>query len=145
MKIKPFLFENVYKFYDLEHYRKNYVGCFLKEVGKHANSGLFYVIHLANCWENYGSSEGLLYISKVWPIDPRKPDRQKCWFKVGAFSPDDLDISLEFTGDLKTLCKTRRQILKLLKQSPIQTWTNTSYREALELINLSVNNLGELH
>lgn len=56
--------------------------------------GEYYVVSLKDGEFNYGKKNGVLYLSPVWSHGDRGD-----WFKVGVFSPDDLDLDLEFYKD----------------------------------------------
>jgi hypothetical protein len=43
-------------------------------------------------WQNYNRRQGLIYLSPVLP----KYRQAGTWFRVAAFSPDDLDMDLDF-------------------------------------------------
>lgn len=68
----------------------------------------FWVVDLALDEFNYGHPQGLIFI-----FEPRKeePDGPH-WFRVGAFSPDDLDVDLDF--ECLTARKARSQYKKVV-------------------------------
>jgi len=74
---------------------------------------------------NYGRHQGLLYLSPIWLLKKQNP-----WFKVAAFSPDDLDLCLYWEGNNATPA-FREKILSWIEEMPKD---NIDYQEALEFI-----------
>lgn len=130
-------FKTAYDFYNLpDEERIKYIGVPFEEEGIkvknvfYKDDGIFFPIGLNNIWENYGKTPGLLYISTPYQLK-----NKSYWFKVGAFSPDDLDIDLEFIfQDQKSCHNKRKLIIKWLLSNPYGEWTDTSYREVIGLI-----------
>jgi len=90
---------------------------------------------------NYGIQQGVLCIPEVREI-PGNESHDK-WFKVGAFSPDDLDRDLEFTlEDIKNtdslgINHLRQEIIEFIK-GPMHK-VNRRYKEVLEQIQKHFN------
>jgi hypothetical protein len=72
---------------------------------------------------NYGYQQGLLYLS---PMLKNKQGKQ--WFRVAAFSPDDLDLDLDFENSKPNL---RKKVFDFLMQHKFK---DVTYREVLEYI-----------
>jgi len=129
-------FKRAYDFYALpEHERRSYVGQQFLAID-HPDYE-FFVIGLVEGEFNYGSRQGVLYI-----FPPRKdtyaksPDFGQLWWKIGVFSPDDLDKSIEFSGDAE--CKLFSKVRGFLREAnPILL--NTTYHDALEFVRQEFN------
>ena len=145
-------FPSPYDFYDLDYEAAwEWVGVPFRTTGIKGNDGRIYYgdrnndhfyfpIHLYNEWANYGKQVGLISVLDSVYV----PSYKSWWFKLGSFSPDDLDIDLEFRGT-ETFCKsTRRHIVRYLLHNP-NKWIDTDYREAFENINRHVDNVGDLY
>ena len=84
---------------------------------------LYFPIGLDDENSNYGVAQGLLSVHPIYI------DREHgAWFKVGAFSPDDLDIDLEFHG---AECDLHDQVVEFIKQFHKY---DVSYRGVLKAI-----------
>ena len=100
---------NPYKeFYELpEEQRIALIGSVLVEQNG-PYTVMYFPIGLDDANSNYGKAQGLVTVHSVYI------DRENgAWFKVGAFSPDDLDIDLEFTG---TECDLYPQVVQFMKE-----------------------------
>ncbi len=98
-------FKNIYEFYKLTRKaRRKLLGSILVE--KDNPSVLYFVLDLENECFNYGSKEGLIRFSPIITY------KEKKWFRISAFSPDDLDIDLDFNDQEIYLYD---QILKYVK------------------------------
>jgi hypothetical protein len=100
---------NVYKeFYDLpEEQRIALIGSVLVEQNG-PYTVMYFPIGLDDANSNYGKAQGLITVHSVYI------DRENgAWFKAGAFSPDDLDIDLEFHG---TECDLHDQVVQFMKE-----------------------------
>ncbi len=84
-------FDNIYDFYYklTQEERENLLGEILTEKDR-----LYFPVWLNNKWENYGHDIGLLILLKPFKLPNKKIKFAS--FKVGAFSPDDLDIDIWF-------------------------------------------------
>lgn len=119
------IFKSPYDFYELEEVERiSLVGRPFREERRH---GLYIPIFLSDKNENYGVAQGVLYVSDILILKSGE-DKDEKWFKVGAFSPDDLDIDLEFVG--KETCIRQEVIDFLLKYST----STTSYKEILAMV-----------
>ena len=66
-------------------------------------------------WENYGREQGLIYFSSM------RMNKDKTWFRVAAFSPDDLDMDLDFEGKDEQFREQVRDYLELyIATCPLQ-------------------------
>lgn len=83
------MFKRDYDFYQLpEDERKALIGsCFKVEGFEH----LYYPIGLFEDF-NYGIDQGVIFVSPIMKYNSEK------WFRVGVFSPDDLDMDLDFNA-----------------------------------------------
>jgi len=65
-------------------------------------NSVYFPVGLSGCF-NYGVDQGLLSIPEIRAVpgatDSAGKPAKRNWFKVGAFSPDDLDLDLEFAHD----------------------------------------------
>lgn len=89
---------------------------------------LFIPVGLASDEFNYGVEQGVLVVTT---IRRKLMSGVKCnkWFKVGVFSPDDLDMDLEFTGDDTSI---RQDVVEFIRWSMCKR--GRRYREMLEQI-----------
>lgn len=66
------------------------------------DNGVYFPIGLSGCF-NYGVDQGLLSVPEIRAVpgatDSAGKPAKRNWFKVGAFSPDDLDLDLAFEHD----------------------------------------------
>jgi hypothetical protein len=90
--------------------------------------GVYIPIDLVDKDSNYGVAQGVLYVPDIYkiPLKHRLRNEGKTWFKVGAFSPDDLDIDLEFFDKKEGLRKSI--ITFLLRRARVPT----SYKQRLK-------------
>lgn len=103
-------FPHAYKFYDLsEDERKELIGTYFKE-SRYDNGTLYFPVQLHEDDFNYGIQQGLISVSPIWKLK----DGTK-WFRVAAFSPDDLDKDLDFKDDE---CKIHQEVIEYIKQMP---------------------------
>jgi len=116
--------KTAYDFYRLpENERIALIGTEFKVQDKY-DKGEYFVIGLTEegGWQNYGRQQGLIWLSL--PMNYKG----KTWFRVAAFSPDDLDMDLDFDDPAPDL---RDKICNLLREMPKD---NVTYREVLEFI-----------
>ena len=135
-------FPSIYKFYDLpEEKRIELIGQTVKEYTKHNSPTVYYVVGLrADCF-NYGIQQGLvslhmprsLYCSEQTKAYLRKHHADLEWFKIGAFSPDDLDLDLEFNNIITKYRKVRR-----LMDEWAPTFFNTSYKDIFNFVHMEI-------
>lgn len=132
------LFPSIYKFYDLpEEKRVELIGQTVKGYSKHSNPTIYYVVGLRPDCFNYGIQQGLislhmptrLYCSEKTKVYLQKHRVNLDWFKIGAFSPDDLDLDLEFNNVI-----TKYQKVKRLMDEWAPTFFNTSYKDILNFV-----------
>ena len=96
-------FDNCFDFYRLsETERKKLVGKCFKEKDRDA---IYFPVNLADQQFNYGVKEGVIRVNGIIR-------RGNKWFSVGAFSPDDLDIGIEFFGGE---CAHRQDVIDKIK------------------------------
>jgi hypothetical protein len=83
-------------------------------------------------WMNYRARQGILRVSTLWPhreyVKGKYVESGKLWFKVGCFSPDDLDLDLEWVGPPEDL---RKKVTELIRDMPKD---EVGYMECLEFI-----------
>ena len=128
--------KSAYEFYDMEEpQRLALVGsCFQEEdmVGPRGRKGpsvprpgIYFPIELTEegSWSNYNRKQGLLYTTGLLP----KKDG-KTWARVAAFSPDDLDMDLDWDP-----CDAPQweRIMDVVRQMPKD---NVTYQECLDFI-----------
>lgn len=102
-------FQHVYKFYDLgENERKELIGTYFKE-SRYDNGTLFFPVGLHEDDFNYGIQQGLILVSPIWKFNGKK------WFRVAAFSPDDLDKALDFESEE---CSIRQDVIDYIIKMP---------------------------
>lgn len=136
------IFNSAYDFYKLEETERiALIGRTIKERMwrlKHGKvvytdairPGLYFPIGLHPSEFNYGIQQGLLYVTDVLKMPAVQGDTQrKKWFRVAAFSPDDLDIDLDF-DDTET--HLRQEIIQFIR-GPMHK-RNRRYREIMEQI-----------
>lgn len=131
MKTNERTFDNIYHFYKLsDDEAKSLIGQAVYEKDE-----MYFPIGLQNEWENYGKKTGLIYVSQIfeWHGKPaNQPElrnvKLNLWFKLGAFSPDDLDIDLQFMNDE---VDHRDKIIEFMYTMP---WYDTSYHEVFTII-----------
>lgn len=137
-------YPSIYKFYELpEEKRIKLVGQAVKEYSKRNNPTIYYVVGLKPDCFNYGIQQGLvsllmptqLYCSEKTKAYLRKHHHDLNWFKIGAFSPDDLDLDLEFNNVI-----TKYEKVKKVMDTWAPTFFNTSYKEILEFVNNTLGN-----
>ena len=115
---------NPYKeFYELpEEQRIALIGSMLVE-NRTGYPVIYFPVGLDDETYNYNVAQGLI---SVHPVHIDRKDG--AWFKVGAFSPDDLDIDLEFTGQEVELHDQVVQFMRTLHKHDV------SYRGVLKTI-----------
>ncbi len=121
-----------YDFYNLsEPERIALIGkCFKtkEEAGKYEST--YFPIDLENEWINYGKKQGAIRVSAIMPFI-NKTKEKDTWFRVGVFSPDDLDMDLDFMGAQYE--PLREKILDFLHNMEKQ---NLDYELILQIIQL---------
>ena len=132
MRMTPGNFDTRHDFYDLpEKAAHGLIGQpFIETKYKHGDphrKTIFFPVGLSNKWENYGYATGLIFVSPVWPANPKTSSPM--WFRCGWASPDDGDIDLDFEGEKET--RLRSKVLKFLWKMP---WYDTSIREVLTMV-----------
>lgn len=134
-----------YDFYELpEEERMQWIGTPFKVTNRHSTEDIYFPIglDLERC-HNYGKTPGLLRISRIlhYKYQTKKLNYEEYdWFRVGIASPDDDDYDLDFKGEY---CKYREDVIKFLTEAPYGPWTNTTYKDVLELVNEYTGNVGE--
>ena len=114
------LTSRIFDFYKLsEADRRKLVGSFFL-----SEQTPCYVLKLKSAQFNYGFAEGVLGVLPVFQCGYPLRD----YFAVRVYSPDDLDLALEFQYE-EVGC--RDAVLTYLKSMPLQSMT---YQEALERI-----------
>lgn len=120
--------DNPYDFYKMdEEERKSLVGKCFKVRDK--QSSYYYPLQLKEGQFNYGVQQGVIFVSPVNYYLGQK------WFRVGVFSPDDLDFDL----DIKD-CTLRQEVISFIEKMPK---VDVTYRGVLESIQKHFN-AGEL-
>jgi hypothetical protein len=115
-------FKSEYDFYDLsEDARKALIGKSYKCTGR---NDFYFPIELIDEGENYGIKQGVIFVT---PIMKFGKERKK-WFRVGAFSPDDLDMDLDFGAEDT---HKRQEIITYLKK---MNKINVTYESVLKEI-----------
>lgn len=122
-------FTNIYDFYKLpDDEAAKLIGQRVQEIKPDFHpcqyDRWFFPIGLKNPFENYNKPNGLIFVSPIWPPRGIVPE----WFRVGAFSPDDLDADLDFIG---AEIKCRDEVIQFLLSIPL---LDTSYDEVLTLV-----------
>ena len=98
--MNPKVFTNIYDYYDLpEEERFNLLETYCLDVDRKYST--YFPIWLSEygACQNYNEAFALLGLLKPSPIRYGKQKGQ-IWFKVYAFSPDDLDLDLEFYNEV---------------------------------------------
>jgi len=114
-------FKNQFEFYRLpEDQRVALIGSFFKVEGK---EDIYFVFQLENENTNYGVKQGAVCVSGIMYYDEKRN-----WFRVNAFSPDDLDMDFDFVG-LQDLRYLRRKVLGFMLGAKKQ---DTSYKKILQ-------------
>jgi hypothetical protein len=96
-------------------------------------TGVYFPLQLSGCF-NYGVDQGLLLVLPVTQVryppqfDSHGNPTTRYWFKVGAFSPDDLDLDLEFDHDE---CRLHADVVRYVET--MRKW-GVTYRGVLEEI-----------
>lgn len=96
-KMNPKVFTNIYDYYDLpEEERFNLLETYCVK-----DNYIYFPIWLseAGACQNYNEAFALLGLLEPYTIGYGKQKGQ-IWFKVYAFSPDDLDLDLEFYNEV---------------------------------------------
>jgi hypothetical protein len=82
---------SAYDFYRLEEtQRKDMIGLCFKEKNR---DHIYFPIQLTDDCFNYGICQGLIVVTPILKSAEGK------WFRVAAFSPDDLDLDLDFNSN----------------------------------------------
>jgi hypothetical protein len=109
-----------YEFYEMpETERISLVGDCLKE---ERFDTLYFPVCLSSEQFNYGISQGLLFVTPIRKVNDKK------YFKVGVFSPDDLDLDLCFKHPLTEI---RQDVLEYIRK---MNKKNVTYGGMLENI-----------
>lgn len=122
-------FKTAYEFYKLpQRERKHLIDQSFKEEGRDV---LYFPIGLTleGSYSNYNRKQGVISVHPLYVIRSGV-DKGKPWFKLGAFSPDDYDLDLEFRGEEATEEK-RNLILAYLKTANKR---NTTYVDFLNKV-----------
>lgn len=119
------VFNSPYDFYNLPEIKRVELIGYPFTLAK--RKGVYIPIDLVDKDSNYGIAQGVLYVPEIYkiPLKHQAPNEGKMWFKVGAFSPDDLDIDLEFFNKTEGFRKT--VIAFLLRRARVPT----SYKQRL--------------
>jgi hypothetical protein len=130
-----------YDFYKMpEEQRRAMVGDYFVEKASLARLGpelvdRYYPIQLTEqgSWMNYNRRQGVLHLTPIWPYrDYSKRGKlgitDKKIFRLTCFSPDDLDLALEWIGPPDGL---RAKVIALLDEMPKD---EVEYQECLEFI-----------
>lgn len=99
------------------------IGCVLSY-----SDGDYFPIGLSEkgMWQNYGVPKGLIRVGHVFN---KKPYLPAGWLRVAAFSPDDLDMDLDFSpADDELRAKIVEYMTRLV---PIDQVT---YRDVLDMV-----------
>lgn len=137
MKTNERSFDDIYDFYKLTDDEANsLIGQAVYEKDK-----MYFPVGLQNEWENYGKKTGLIIVGEIFhwhgsswcPTPEINNQKINLWFKLGAFSPDDLDIDLQFMNDEVSL---RDKIIEFMYTMP---WYDTSYHEIFTIIQNEFN------
>lgn len=96
-------FNSPYDFYNLPESEKKYL--FGKPFKVKDSDQIYFPVDLHPDEFNYGEQQGLIFVTQVFA----KNDLYTNWFRIAAFSPDDLDIDLDFSSDNKSLSELWRQ------------------------------------
>ncbi len=111
-------FPSCYDFYKLpEEERLLLVGSVFKQINR---KNLFFPVQLAECEFNYGVQQGLIFITEIHSLQSGK------WWRIGAMSPDDLDMNLDFKET-----SIRQDVIEYVKSMRKH---NVTYRGVLEEI-----------
>lgn len=119
------IFKSPYDFYDLsEGNRIRLIG---EEITlKKQRQSRYFPIQLIGdaIWRNYNRAQGLIYVSPILTHGDIGP-----WMRVAAFSPDDLDMDLDF---LNANEKLRAKILRHIRKMPKDRWSYEGFLEAVQ-------------
>lgn len=117
-------FKHADNFYDLESPKA------IKLVGKHFRETnlnfLCFPVRLSAKQFNYGRNPGLILVSPIIGVSGAKR------FKVGAYSPDDLDCDLEYDNrDIKL--DFRNNLIEYLRELQLKKkpWTYKGFLQAV--------------
>jgi hypothetical protein len=142
-------FESPYDFYKLpQRERKHLIDqCFTvkpnkiliarqKNGAKMPEPELFFPIGLTldGSYSNYNRRQGLLYVMPVRPMSPATAKAYKMetvthWFRVAAFSPDDLDMDLDWNNPRPNL---REDVIQFIKTMPKREVTYESVLKSIQ-------------
>ena len=78
---------------------------------------LYFPVELSGCF-NYGVAQGLIFITEIYrhySVAADKNGARRNVFRVGAFSPDDLDLDLDFEH---RECWLRQDVISYIKKMP---------------------------
>jgi hypothetical protein len=138
---KEIVLGNEYVFYNLpEASRIGMIGTHFKTVTRCQPGGkvlvgnrVYFPVDLASGEFNYGYRQGLIFVNPVVEVVAEEHGMLEHWFRVGAKSPDDLDIELDIYGDESRLLKARKKILSYMSKE----WNVhlVKYRELLRVLN----------
>lgn len=103
-----------------EDERKALIGKCFREKDREA---FYFPVGLADGEFNYGVQQGLIFVT---PIMNRQ--KKEKWFRVGASSPDDLDIDLDFFAPFMSLHQDVIEFVRTAKKK------NVTYRGFLKAI-----------
>lgn len=123
-------FDDIYDFYykRSEEERRELIGKCIRD-----RHGIYFPVELDITQFNYGKRQGLIYVSPIL-----KTSEGSKYFKVTAFSPDDLDVDLEFEHHE---CHLRQEVIAFIQQAPKM---NVTYKGFLFRIQERFN-AGELY
>ncbi len=123
-------FNNEYDYYKLtDQERANLVGYTFQVKGEQEQS-LYFPVKLTEeeGFVNYNHRYGALVLTPVLK------SKQGNWFRLGVFSPDDMDLDLDFNQDELNL---RNNVINILKQL-IDKDQEYTYREILEFVQITL-------
>ncbi len=138
------IFKRSYDFYDLpEEERKAMVGESFMVNGPYGSSSpyehrgfviqpdIYFPIQLSEHGQhlNYGTRQGVLNVIGIRPFYEKSSQYPNTWFRVACFSPDDLDLDLNFENSPTE--ELRNKVIDLIREMPKD---EVEYRECLEFI-----------
>lgn len=118
-------FKSPYEFYKLpEEERRALIG--EPFVAEERPFSLYFPFEVDVPENNYNAAQGLIWVSMMLM------SKEGAWFRVAAFSPDDIDMDLDFTGAAATVEMHQRvcDFLRTLPRFPL------SYEGILKAVQL---------